>query len=75
MVVGHICHSTQIVKNAHTLSLSLPSLQKLHIVISEVPNLPTYRPVPTYVYVYLPTYLTYLTYFMYICTYVHMYLR
>lgn len=42
-------------KRTHTLSLSLPSLQKLHIVISEVPNLPTYRPVPTYVYVYLPT--------------------
>lgn len=38
-----------------TLSLSLPFLQKLHIVISEVPYLPTYRPVPTYVYVYLPT--------------------
>lgn len=56
MVVCHICHSTQIVKTAPSLSLYL-SLQKLHIVISEVPYLPTYQPVPTYVYVYLPTYL------------------
>lgn len=70
MVVGHVCHSTRIVKTAPSLSLSLPFLQKLHIVISEVPYLPTYQPVPTYVYVYLPTYLTYLTY----CMYVHMYI-
>lgn len=62
-------------ESSKTHTLSLLSLQKLHIVISEVPYLPTYRPVPTYVYVYLPTYLTYLTYCMYICTYVHMYLR
>lgn len=41
----------------HPLSLSLPSLQKLYIVISEVPYLLTYRPVPTYVYVYLPSHL------------------
>lgn len=42
-------------ESSKTHTLSLLSLQKLHIVISEVPYLPTYRPVPTYVYVYLPT--------------------
>lgn len=48
MVVCHICHSAQIVKPAP--SLSLPSLQKLHIVISEVPYLPQ---VPTDLFLHM----------------------
>lgn len=44
-------------ESSKTHTLSLPSLQKLHIVISEVPYLPTYLPTCSYICVCVPTYL------------------
>lgn len=72
MVVGHVCNSTQIVKTAP--SLSLLSLQKLHIVISEVPYL--HVPTDLFLHMCMRTYLPDLPdlpdllYGTYICTYV-----